>query len=57
MYKMSTLTSLSIVLDFNRSIVVCDDVLPVDPGAVSQVLVVNNLHPALQNFCDVKDEM
>lgn len=38
------LTSLSIELDFNRSVVVSDDILPENPGAISQVLVVDNLH-------------
>lgn len=38
------LTSHSIELDFNRSVVVSDDILPENPGAISQVLVVDNLH-------------
>lgn len=50
--NVSTLTSLSIVLDLNRSVVVSDDVLPVHPGAVSQVLVVDNLDSSCKNFCE-----
>lgn len=52
--RLSTLTSLPVVLDFDRSVVVSDDVLPVDPGAVPQVLVVNNLDSSLQNLCHIK---
>lgn len=44
-------TFLPVVLDLDRSAVVSDDVLPVDPGAVPQVLVVNNLDSSLQNLC------
>ena len=50
------LTPLSVVLDVNGSIVVSDDVLPEDPGPVTQVLVVDNLHSSLQNLCEVVSE-
>lgn len=54
--NVSTLTSLSIVLDFYRSVVVSDDILPVHPGAVSQVLVVDNLDSSCKNFCEKMSE-
>lgn len=47
------LTSLSVVVDFNRSTIFPDDVLPEDPGAIIQVFVVDNLHSSLQDLCGV----
>lgn len=53
---LSTLTSVPVVLDFDRSVVVPDDVPPVDPRAVPQVLVVDNVDASLQNLCHIKVE-
>lgn len=52
----STLTFRPVVLDFDRSVVVPDDVPPVDPRAVPQVLVVDNVDASLQNLCHISVE-
>lgn len=43
-------------MDFDRSVVVPDDVPPVDPRAVPQVLVVNNVDAPLQDLCHIQKE-
>lgn len=56
MYGRPVVTSLSVVLDVYRSIAVPDNILPEDPGTVTQVFVVDNLHPSLQNLCENTSE-
>jgi len=49
-------TSLSIVLDVNRSAVVPYNILPENPGAITQIFVIDNLHSSLQNLCELIKE-
>lgn len=52
MYSRPVVTFLSIVFDINRSAAVPDNILPEDPGTITQVFVIDNLHPSLQNLCE-----
>lgn len=48
---LDTPTFLTIVTDFDESTAVSHYVLPVDPGSIAQVFIINNLHSSNQDLC------
>lgn len=46
-----TPTFLTIVTDLDESRAVSHYILPVDPGSVAQVPIINNLHSSSQDLC------
>lgn len=48
-----TPTFLTIVTDVDESTAVSHNVLPVDPGSIAQVFIINNLHSSIQDLCSV----